>query len=174
MGFWNSRSNMLTFSRKEKSSHCRSILREEECAHIGSPQREAHPCLGQQVPLPPVLELLFHLLCSDLEVDVSFLCFFCAFLTSFAVASTICWNACQLGCPGYLWKYHFLFMFVLWLQRHTSLDRFTPKLTCTVSNVCFNEFRRHHFLATFISYHNRNPVLGFYLSVSASLRPRAL
>lgn len=46
---------------------------------MGSPQREAHPCLGQQVPLPPVLELLFHLLCSDLEVDVPILWFLCIF-----------------------------------------------------------------------------------------------
>ena len=56
-------------------------------------------------------------------------------------------------------------LLVLWLQRCRSFERFTPKLTCTVGSVVFNEhfWRMHHFSGTGILYYNRNPILCLYL-----------
>lgn len=130
MGLWNGRSKILTVSRKGKRFSVIAALFLEKCLHLGlSPEREAHPCLAGLWAPAGCTSSCAQSSSSTCSAQTQkwifpFYCF-CAFLTSAEVASTAWRVACQLGCPGYLWRYHFLFLLVLWLQRCTSFERFT-------------------------------------------------
>ena len=118
MGLWNSRSDILTFRRKGKKFSFVTALFLEKCWYVGLSLERGTWLSG--MTLGPIRlyfllysEFLFHLFCSDLEMDITILLFFFfffgAFLTSAEVAPTEHWVACSLSCPGYLCRYRDIF-----------------------------------------------------------------